>query len=118
MTREHEQLTVPSIRIVGEQDGPAEQKIKTQFSEFLAGTGFQCRAYLVRAKYGSSDELNVALLVRLQSGDSRFVNSGLGRLFHSVFRPDQHLDIMFLSESEEENVKTLVKPFFSSSEAN
>ncbi len=110
-----DQMRVPSVHILGEQDGDVEQDLKAQSAEFLRKASIQCRAYLARVQYGSSNEVNVALLVRLASRDSiELVNSGLGRIFHQIFHKSQHLDIVFVSEEEEANVATLVRPFYSS----
>lgn len=115
MAKRHEMLQVSSIRIIGEQDGVPERELKARFSEFLAGTELQCRAYLARVDYETRGEFNVALLVRLESGDPEFVNRGLGKIFQGFFNPTQHLDIVFLSENKEKSIASLVRPSFSSS---
>ncbi len=109
-----EKIRVAAVRVVGEQDGVPEREIKAEFCEFLAGTSFLGRAYLAQVLCDGQIEPNVALLVRLESGDQEAVLSGLAHIFHKVFRQDQHLDIGFISEAKEQEVRHLVKPFFSS----
>jgi SseB protein C-terminal domain len=114
MAKEHERLVAQAIRILGEQDGGVERDVKAKFAEFLTSSGATCRAYLARVKYEDPGEVSVALLIRLESGDSAAINAGLGAIFRKIFNQGQHLDIIFLTGSEEMRIQASVKPFFSS----
>lgn len=117
LVRDPVQVAVSSIRILGEQDGEPERFIKAKIADFLRQTGYRCRAYLARVEYDVPGEFNVALFVRLETGDAKeLVNAGIGNIFYETFKRDQHLDVLFLTQSEEEGIAAIVKPFFSSAE--
>lgn len=111
------QVPISSIRVLGEQDGEPERFLKSRIVEFLERAGCQCRAYLARAEYVLSGEVHVLLCVRLKSGDAvDLVNSGIGNIFRETFRTDQHLDVLFVTQREEEDIAATVRPFFNSME--
>ena len=100
---------------VGEQDGVPERELKDRFSEFITAAGVHCRAYLARVEYGSLQGLNVALCVSVQSGDIQVIKSGVARIFREMFRTNEHLDVIVLSESQEHELKAVASRFFPNS---
>jgi hypothetical protein len=111
MSREPEEFLPSEIRFIGEQDGIPERELKAKISDFLRRNGYKCRVYLARAKYNASDELNVVLCARVVSGDADALKAAAGRIFHDMFRSDAHLDIMILTDEEEQVVWSVCRPF-------
>src|SRR6476646_3913595 len=97
----HEELTVFNIRFVGEQDGPAERDLKSHLTTSLGSEPAVHRGYLARVHYENATAWDVALCLAASNPDERSMNERIGRLFAGIFRPDMHLDVLFLSANQE-----------------
>src|SRR2546427_11048678 len=87
-------------RVLAEQDGEIERRLKARLSEFFATAGIRCRAYLAQVEY-DGQWMSVAMCVRLISGDPEKVEDGMERIFRQMFRGGQHLDCVFFDEEQE-----------------
>lgn len=114
MARSPEEFTVGSIRFLGEQDGVPERELKARLCNAFAQMNIRCRAYLVRADYGAPDTFNVALCVRTELTESTAVKVTVNRAFSEMFRTEEHLDLVFLSDDQEREVQAVARPFLSS----
>ena len=102
------------INFVGEQDGVPERKLKTELTNALKGGNVR-RAYLARVNYGEVEEFNVALCLQLD-GDASDIQQHVNQVFSTMFRTDEHLDVIVLNDEEEQRVTLSCNPFFISSE--
>jgi hypothetical protein len=110
--RRTEQVRVPAIRFLCEQDGPPERILKERISHLLSFDSTVNSAYLVKVEVGTRQDVGVVLAIGRQSGaDPRLVEK-VGEVFASVFNGKEHLDIMFLDDAREAELATCCKPFF------
>lgn len=116
-SRPPEKWYAPKIRFVGEQDGPVEWRIKAEWNATLVQHSNIERAYLARVAYEDPQEFNVVLAIRSMSGGNDQLEEMLGRCFVRNFRTDAHLDIMFLSPTQEAELSLVCRPFYQSGQS-
>lgn len=107
-----EERTQPVLEFVGEQDGPSERDLKSEFLPILKSSRNVKRAYLARAKYSESDSSEVVLAIRSIGPSDQGLVRALCEVFSRLFRTDTHLDVMFLSTEQEIEVKRVCQPFY------
>lgn len=111
MKRE-EQLFPSKLTFLGEQDGISERKLKTRLADFFSELSYVLRAYLVRVDYGNPNEFNVALCIRAEKKSLPEINNGINMIFSELFRTDEHLDVLFLTEEKEVALSKVCPSFF------
>ena len=109
-----EEIQVPQLQFLGEQDGPPERELKSRLAEFFRRDQSVNTAYLARVAYGDTS-LAVTLCLRSQFGPDRGLAEKVGTIFASMFGGHEHLDI-FLSEAQEAELMKVCKPFFQAGE--
>lgn len=107
-----QELRVPAVVFLGEQDGPTEQLLKDRLSEFFKRDLSVYVAYLARASFGG--QTSVVLCLKTQFGPDRGLAEKIGMIFKTVFNAQVHLDIMFPSAAQEAELAKVCKPFFTS----
>jgi hypothetical protein len=112
MEREPQELFLPPVRFVGEQDGIPERDLKDKISGLLHRLQFKGRAYLARVEYGESRGFDVALCVSHPGGAEPALQAGVTRIFADTFRTSEHLDVIVLSDSKEREIRAVARPFF------
>ena len=105
-------ISVPSISFVGEQDGVPEQELKNNYLQLLQERQHVQSAYLARVTYGDSDAINVALCIRMECETDDALRKDLGNLFTATFNQKEHLDIAFIRDDQEEELKLVCQPFY------
>lgn len=100
------------ILLIGEQDGEIEQLIKQKFSQVFAKSTQPVRAYLVRVQYPHNHSIGVALCIRTTKEDTHLVEQ-CAQQFSTVFAANQHLDILFINDEQEQTIGTQCDPFYS-----
>src|SRR5262245_28919116 len=106
-------LEVPEkIRFVGEQDGPPEGELKGLLVGFFAREPSIAAAYLARVEYNEESAANIALCIETENGSSEAIATKIGAIFASLFGVHEHLDILFLNESQKAEVAKVCRPFF------
>jgi hypothetical protein len=106
-------IHVADVHFIGEQSGEAEAELKKRWSDLLAGRSGVASASLARVRYRDSSETSVALCVRVT--DAAAAQTAIGRcaaLFVARFGPDQALDVLILSASQEATLQSVCPPFF------
>lgn len=103
----------PEIFLICEQEGEIERMIKQKFSQLFANYAKPIRAYLVRIRYVHSHSPSVALCIRTTDEDIRLVEQ-CAQQFSSIFAANQHLDILFISEQQEQIIRKQCCPFYTS----
>jgi hypothetical protein len=81
-----------------------------QFSDLFALRPSVDRAYL--AVIANQSSMSVALCIRKLDGPSRDLVEEVGHIFAAMFGRHQHLDIVFVTETQEADLAAVCKPFF------
>lgn len=98
------------IRFLREQDGDPERLLKARLVEcFRRRDEVQC-AYL--AQINSGNQSGVALCLRTQRGPDPNIVREVGAIFARLFVKQEHLDILFLKETQESALRNVCKPFY------
>jgi len=108
-SRPPEIRTEKKIRFVCEQDGVPERELKALLAPELLSRNVE-RAYLARIEYQDPRAHEVALCVR-GVDDPVLVQTVAGH-FAKLFGRAVHLDILFISESQEQELARVCKPFY------
>src|SRR5262249_26117380 len=110
-TREVEPLRQSTVRFVREQDGEPERQLKTRLLPVLRSRpDAASAAFLVCVDYGEPNASGVALCAA-GPADAGFVRD-IGVVFSGLFSKGSHLDILFLSDDKESEVRKVCEPFY------
>lgn len=107
-----QELTLPQVCFLDEQDGPIELKFKAKLISFFQRDKSVQMAYLVRVYYGDKKNGGVALCLKTQFGPDKGMAAKIGMIFASLFGAHEHLDIIFLDNEQETRIIKVCKPFF------
>jgi hypothetical protein len=102
------------VRFVTEQIGISENEFKENIVRLFQAQSKALRAYLVRVEYGNTREFNVALCISLASGEDEILVKDIASAFRRMFGIHEHLDILFLSNIKEIELRKVCCPFFAS----
>jgi hypothetical protein len=106
------EVRVPGVRFVGEQNGRPERLLKDRLVELFRQDKTLSAAYLARVDLGNGS-IGVVLALRATSGPNKQIIEKVGSIFALIFAGKEHLDILFLSETQETQLKQVCKAFFS-----
>jgi hypothetical protein len=109
-----QEMQVSEMQFLGEQDGAPEQLLKGRLTEFFQRDKSVDRAYLARTNL--EGQASVALCVKTQFGADRGLAEKIGAIFGMIFNAHEHLDIIFLSEQQESQLKRVCSAFFDSND--
>lgn len=110
-SKKSEEFRIPGIRFLGEQDGSPERELKAQLTEIFRGNRKINCAYLARVEYDKKSPA-VALCLGFPLEPDRVLAERVGDIFASLFGRHEHLDIVFLCETQEAQLLRVCKPFF------
>jgi hypothetical protein len=111
--RPPETICPPRIEFVGEQSGPVEDDLKARFRQVFRNSVNVQRAYLARLSYGEpSSAHSVALCIFSSTDVDQSLQEHLGKIFTELFKPGEHLDILFVRSDQEEQLKSVCRPFY------
>jgi len=105
-------IKVPDIKVLGEQDGPAERRLKEALAVLLGLGATVTRAYLVRVRY---DDQTSGVMLGLLTDDERNsekVAGQMGRTFEALFNTKADLDIVFLDGARDAEIRKACPPFY------
>jgi hypothetical protein len=114
--KKYEEVVALKIRFLGEQDGPPERFLKSKLAEFFRRDGSVNKSYLAKVSYGEGKNAGVILGLQTQFGPDKGMVEKIGAIFAVVFNPKEHLDIVFLTDSQEAELSKVCKPFFQQNE--
>jgi hypothetical protein len=114
---EREKETVESfkahdISFVAEQDGKTEREFKARLAERFRSNIHVAEAYLVRLRYGDSPEQKVALCLKTDEIPQKEIVDSIGSEFRGMFRTSESLDILFLTNKQQQQIVPIAKPFY------
>jgi hypothetical protein len=108
MAQEHR--IKPNYR--GEQVGPFESRLKEKLAAAFVNHGIVRTAYLAHADLGDGSDHNVVLGLVAPGCDRPNIVEQVERAFASLFHGSQHLDILFLDQGGEPDIRKVCRPFF------
>jgi hypothetical protein len=97
------------LRFLHEQDGANERELKGWLEPELRAAGIE-RAYLARVEYENPDVFEVALCLR--GPEDMGLVDRLGKKFLEAVPAGIHLDIVFLDDIHEGELKAVCRPFY------
>ena len=108
-----QELNVARIHFIGAQDGPAEREFLAKISGVIERSpDAVSSAYLCRVHYGKPSDVSVALCMACPNGDSRSLVEAISAVFREMFGSHEHLDMLFLNEEQEEQIRSVCSPFY------
>ena len=106
-----QEFQISHIRFLGEQDGPPERELKCRLVAFLQNDQTVTAGYLARVVYGD-ESFAIALCLRSQLGRHRRLADEVAKIFASIFGSHEHLDIIFLNETQQAELAIVCRAFF------
>jgi hypothetical protein len=100
------------ILFLGEQDGAIERELKARLTNCFTSQQIVSSAYLVRVSYEEAPGPLVALCIRSGEKPAMELIECASKVFSSLFDPREHLDILFISETQVAEVEKIAKPFY------
>lgn len=105
-----QQFTAPQVTFVGEQDGPAEQRLKEALAVLLGLGATVSRAYLARVRYDDKSSGVMLGLVTDDERNSKKVAGQMGKTFAALFNTKTHLDVVFLNDEKDAEIRKACPP--------
>jgi hypothetical protein len=105
-------LSSSDITFLGEQDGPAEQRLKEALAVLLGLGASVTGAYLARAVY---DDKTSGVMLGLLTGDYRDCEKlarQIGKTVAALFKTSADLDIVFLNNERDAEIRKACPPFY------
>jgi hypothetical protein len=102
----------PRVEFLGEQDGPAEGKLKGILALELARFPQVTRAYLVRVGFQPENKTSVALCVRSSGGNEEAIVKRVSASFAELFNKAVFLDVLFLTAQQEVDLERVCSAFY------
>lgn len=110
-----QQFSTSRITFIGEQDGAYERRLKEAISVLLDLNATVTRAYLVRVSYddGSTPSVLLGLLTHDRKASGELALQ-MDRAFGALFNTEAHLDVVFLDDERDCQIRKICRPFYSS----
>src|SRR6266849_8219779 len=100
-------------RFLSEQDGPFERCLKEKLAAAFLNDRIIGRAYLARVDLRNGSGESVILGLRTSNYDGWKMLDDIASIFASIFHTAEYLDIVFLKERDEAELRKVCRPFFS-----
>ena len=101
-----------ATRFVAEQDGPSERDIKAALVQAFREEPVVQRAYLALAEHANEAGAHVTLAIRSSCGENKLLLRKLMSIFSAMFNSREHLDMMFLTDDQEHQLREVCEPFY------
>jgi SseB protein C-terminal domain len=108
--REPCEIQIQSLRFIREHDGKPERVLKDRLVESFKQRADVERAYL--AQVSSASQVGVALCLKTRNGPDPSLVREIAVIFAAIFVRQEHLDILFLEESQESALGSVCTPFY------
>jgi SseB protein C-terminal domain len=105
-------LSTEDITFLGEQDGPAERRLKEALAVLLGLGASVTRAYLARVAY---DDKTSGVMLGLLTDDDRDCEKlagQIGKTVAALFNTRADLDIVFLNNERDAEIRKACRPFY------
>jgi hypothetical protein len=107
-----EEHSVDFITFLGEQDGPIERLLKQDLIILFHDDPDVVGAYLARVQTPGTPSYGVALCIRSGASPRRSLVERVRNIFARLFSTPAHLDILFLSSEQCDEVARVCLPFY------
>ena len=107
-----DEFPTPDITFVGEQDGPAERRLKEALAVVLGLDPSVRRAYLARVRYDRTTSGVMLALLTDDEEDSEKLVTQAGKTFAALFNARASLDVIFLDAGKDIEIRKVCAPFF------
>lgn len=107
-----DEFTTPEITVLGEQDGPAERRLKQALGVVFGLDRSVIRAYLARVRYDGKTESVMLALLTDDKEDSEKLVAQAARTFAALFNTRDDLDIIFLTDEKHAEISKVCPPFY------
>lgn len=110
-----EKSIVQKVQFLGEQDGIPEQIFKGDLNKFFATVPSVNSAYLARVIYNnrkSPFEIALCISAKIDTEREKVLLAEIGKIFSKLFNSDTHMDMLFLKDGQENELKNVCKPFY------
>jgi hypothetical protein len=104
-----DQISTPEITFLGEQDGPAELRLKEALGVLLRLNRGVTRAYLLRD--GKTGGVTLGILTDDEKENQKLVEQ-MDKALAALFSTTAHLDIVFLSQTSDAEIRKALAPFY------
>ncbi|MBL8629441.1 MAG: hypothetical protein JNM81_07425 [Rhodospirillaceae bacterium] len=109
MAKSWKEFRTPNVRFIGEQDGLVEIELKAKLRACLERYSIVA-AYLARVAY-EDGVIAVALCIRTGTESEIDLVSDVSKIFASIFSSENSLDVIFLTDEQELDLKLVCRPF-------
>jgi hypothetical protein len=109
-SKEPRAMPVSGIRFLREQDGKPERALKDRLVESFKQRDEVLGAYLAQVRL--SDQSVVALCLKTRHGPDPNIVREVGAIFGGLFVTQEHLDVLFLNETQESALRNVCIPFY------
>lgn len=106
-----DEMRVPQIRFLGEQDGPTEREFKQRLAELFGHDRRIIAAYLARVAYSDTTPISVALCLYTATGEVTPLADAAAQVFSSMFGRHEHLDILFIDRQQSAALSKICSAF-------
>ncbi len=107
--------TVPVGIVVfrSEQDGAPERDLKSELSEIFQSRYSAESAYLAVVSYERDTDQSIALCITgVNDRDRAGIVQAVSKIFARIFGVREHLDVLFPTDVQREQLRQVCKPFF------
>ena len=105
-------LSSADITFLGEQDGPAERRLKEALAVLLGLGASVTRAYLARVLYNDKTSGVMLGLLTDDDRDCEKLAGQIGKTVAALFKTNADLDIVFLSNERDAEIRKACRPFY------
>jgi len=92
-----------------------EQELKSELSGCFSNHASVFFAYLARVSYIEKPGVNISLCIFSETPDRRVLLPCIEDIFRKRFHATQHMDIIFLPQSQLSAINEVAKPFYTAS---
>jgi hypothetical protein len=101
-----------NIRFFGEKDGSSERELKQKLAHLFERTSDIQNAYLAIVDYQDGQPPSVVLHLEWTVGEDHELVGQISKIFSVMFSIDEHLDMLFLNESQKAELDNVCLPFY------
>jgi hypothetical protein len=109
-----DQFTTHNIHFLAEQIGVSENEFKEELVRLINSQQMSVRIYLVRVEYDKKNDFNIAVCIFMEGHEDENLAKDIASIFRRFFGSHEHLDILFLNDRQETELRKVCCPFYSS----
>lgn len=98
----------------GEQDGKLERELKSKLNQVFLNSGKPIRAYMVKVERAYGQHSSVSLCIKTNNNSDEEILIKCTDVFKSTLLKDLCLDVLFITQMQEYEIRKLCCPFYTS----